>query len=149
MRQRAAEGAARERAAENERARLASVRFADEARQPEEEEEEEEEEGYEGYEDEDEEEEAAPAEEEFEFEVDLDDTDFGPTTVEQMDMVDGMKAKYSVLDEDVIKIALEACNWDVNVVTIVLDEQMQEVEEVSDVIIINLHRPKHTEILKV
>ena len=45
-------------------------------------------------------------------------------------MIDSLKEKYTMLDESIISMALEASNWNVNVATIIFDEQKEEYEKV-------------------
>ena len=57
--------------------------------------------------------------------VDLDDADFGPSMMEQEDMIDQMIRKYKLVDRDVVKMALEAFHWKV-------DDADSSVKELND-----------------
>ena len=45
-------------------------------------------------------------------------------------MIDSLKEKYSMLDESVISMALEASNWDVDLATVIFEGQKEEFEKV-------------------
>ena len=54
--------------------------------------------------------------------------------MEKLALIEQMQEKYSMLDDDIIQMALEAANWDTELATEIFEEQKREKAQVNEMI---------------